>query len=295
MTRSWVAAIAAAMVVAAACKTAGFGPALPPLLAFDILRGNHRSIYRIRTDGSDSLQLTTDTSDNSQPTSAGSAIVFVSSRDGNAELYTMPASGGAPTRLTFTAANEANPALSPDGTKLAYTRDDGGLPRLWISDADGSNAARATDSLDFGGAVDASPTWAPGSDRIAFVSTTSGSARLYQLTLATMTIVALQPDTAAQVEPSWSPDGSRLAFVSGANRGARVAVLDLHAHAFTFITPASGQNGQPAWMPDGTVVFLQEGGTPALVLIDPSAPVVSHLIDVGAGTPGHPSAIKPPQ
>ncbi|HEX4562186.1 MAG TPA: hypothetical protein VH113_10185 [Gemmatimonadales bacterium] len=291
MSRSWIAVFAA--VGAAACNTIGIGPGLAPLLAFDLLRGSHRSIYRVRTDGSDSLQLTADTADNSQPTSAANIIVFVSNRDGNAELYTMPAVGGTATRLTFTAANEANPALSPDGTRLAYTRDDGGVTRLWISHADGSNAAPVTDSLDFGGAVDASPTWAPGSDRVAFVSTTSGSARLYQLTLLTMTIVALQPDTAPQVEPSWSPDGSRLAFVSGANRGARVAVLDLKAHVFSFLTPASGQNGQPTWMPDGTVVFLQEGGTPALLLIDPSAPVVTHPIDVGSGTPGHPAAIKP--
>lgn len=292
MTPRRIAAAATVALAVAACSDGG-GPTPPPSLAFDLLRGSHRSIYRVRVDGADTLRITTDTSDNSQPTSAAGIIVFVSNRDGNAELYSLPANGGLATRLTNTAANEADPALSPDGTKLAYTRDDGGLPRLWISNSNGTGAVRVTDSLDFGGAVDVSPTWSPGSDRVAFVSTTSGSARLYQLTLNGMTIAPLLSDTAVDVEPSWSPDGSRLAFVSGANGGARIAILDLNSHAVSLITPASGQNGQPTWMPDGTIVFLQEGATPALVQIDPTAPVVTHPIGVGAGIPGHPSAIHP--
>jgi Tol biopolymer transport system component len=195
--------------------------------------------------------------------------------------------------VTNTAANEADPALSPDGTMLAYTRDDGGLPRLWIAHADGSAASRVTDSLDFSGAVDASPTWSPGSDRVAFVSTTSGSARLYQLTLSGMTIAPILADTAPDVEPSWSRDGTRLAFTSGANGGARILVLDLAHHQIAPLTPAAVQDGQPAWLADGRVLFLQRGAIPVLAWIDPSAPITVQVIPLATGTPGHPSAIRP--
>ena len=284
--------IAAVSVVFLAC-TDSSGPTPPPALAFDLLRGSHRGIYRVRVDGTDSLRLTTDSADDRQPTSGGGVIVFVSNRDGNGELYAMPATGGTATRLTFTAANEAYPALSPDGSRLAYTRDDGGLTRLWIANADGTGSVRVTDSLDFGGAVDVSPTWSPGSDRVAFVSTTTGAARLYQLTLNGMTIVPLLADTAADVEPSWSPDGNRLAFASGAGGGARIALLNLASHAITLVTPDTMQCGQPAWLSDGRIVFLKESGTPGLVWLDPAAPSALHAINVGAGTPGHPEGLAP--
>ena len=292
MTVRGTAVVALAVLGLTACID-GSGPTPPPSLTFDLLRGSHRSIYRVRVDGADTMRLTTDTADNSQPTSAAGIVVFVSNRDGNAELYRMPATGGNAIRLTNTAANEASPALSPDGASLAYTRDDGGLPRLWISTPNGCCASPATSSFDFGGAIDASPTWSAGSDQVTFVSTTSGSARLYTLTLSTGTIVPLQADTAPQVEPSWGADPSRLAFVTGANSGARIAILDVTAHAVSLITPASAQSGQPTWMSDGTIVFLQEGTTPGLVSLDPAAPGVTHPIAVGAGTPGHPSAIRP--
>ena len=284
---------AIALVAIASCRGAELGPGVPPALAFDLLRGSHRSIYRVRSDGSDTLCLTPDSADNRQPTSAAGTIVFVSSRDGNAELYSMPNKGGTATRLTFTTANEADPALSPDGTKLAYTRDDGGLPRLWIGNADASGAVRVTDSLDFGGAVDASPAWGPASDKVVFVSTTSGSARLYQLTLAGMTIAPVLSDTAPDVEPSVSPEGTLLAFVSGANGGARVAMLDVAQHKVNFLTTAGAQNGQPTWLADSAIVFLQRGATPALAVINPLAPLTVQLIDVGPGTPGHPAPIRP--
>lgn len=284
---------AVALAVVACSDGSGPGSVTPPSVTYDLLRGSHRSVYRAKIDGTDTLRLTTDTADDRQPTSGGGLLVFVSNRDGNGELYAMPATGGPATRLTSTAANEAYPALSPDGTRLAYTRDDGGLTRLWISNADGSGAVRVTDSLDFGGAVDVSPTWAPGSDRVAFVSTTTGSARLYQLTISGMTIAPLLSDTAPDVEPAWSPDGARLAFVSGAGGGARIALLNLSSHAVTLLTADSGQAGQPAWLANAQIVFLKEGGTPALAWFDTALPAVIHVIDVGPGTPGHPGAILP--
>src|SRR5581483_4213871 len=48
-------------------------------------------------------------------------IAFTSDRDGRYQLYVMNADGTGQSRLTTDAGNDAGPAWSPDGTKIAFT------------------------------------------------------------------------------------------------------------------------------------------------------------------------------
>ena len=50
----------------------------------------------------------------------GSKIVFVSFRDGNAEIYTMNSDGSNQTRLTNTSDNELEPSFTPDGQRITF-------------------------------------------------------------------------------------------------------------------------------------------------------------------------------
>jgi len=47
-------------------------------------------------------------------------IAFVSSRDGNFEIYAMNPDGSGQTRLTTNPATDFDPAWSPDGRRIAY-------------------------------------------------------------------------------------------------------------------------------------------------------------------------------
>ena len=51
---------------------------------------------------------------------AGAEIAFVSNRDGNPEIYSMNADGTGPTRLTYNATTDSQPAWSPDGARIAF-------------------------------------------------------------------------------------------------------------------------------------------------------------------------------
>jgi len=85
-----------------------FDVAIPPTVYFDAVAAGNRDIYSVSLDGRELTRRTTSAADDAQPTVAASAIVFVSSRDGNRELYSMPTVvGGAEQRLTTTAANES--------------------------------------------------------------------------------------------------------------------------------------------------------------------------------------------
>jgi len=268
--------------------------AAPPVIVFDWLRDGNRDIYRARLDGSDVVRLTSDPGDDEHPSEHAGTVVFTSYRDGNAELYSVPAGGGAERRLTTTAANETQPALAPDGRHIAYLSDESGVPKLWMSAADGTNPQPLTAGFGFAGSIEASPSWAPSGDRLVFVSTAAGDAGLFQLVIGTGTITALVQDSTPNVEPAWSPDGRRIAFASERNGVTHLYILDLASRAVTSLGGGSGAgtHGEPAWLSDGRLVYVDwRSGVPQLYWLDPAAPDATHAIDVGPGAPGHPKGV----
>ncbi len=63
-----------------------------------------------------------------------------------------------------------SPAVSPDGSKIAYTALSNGNWDLWVMDIDGSTPQRLTTQS----GKDGLPAWSPGGDRIAYASQQSG-------------------------------------------------------------------------------------------------------------------------
>lgn len=65
----------------------------------------------------------------------GRRIIFSSSRgaaDQFNHLYLIPIDGGEPYKLTFGDYDEFHPRWSPDGERIAYISNEGGLPQLWV-------------------------------------------------------------------------------------------------------------------------------------------------------------------
>ena len=70
------------------------------------------------------------------PLADSDKIVFTSRRDGSRQIYLMNADGSGQTRLTKDQAEVLQPAWSPDGKQIAFTRSG---DSIWVIDADGSN------------------------------------------------------------------------------------------------------------------------------------------------------------
>ena len=73
-------------------------------------------------------------------------ISFSSDRDGNREIYVMDAAGTNQTNLTNSAAQDYEPAWSPDGSKIAFRSDRDGNGEIYVMDAaDGTGGCAQPD------------------------------------------------------------------------------------------------------------------------------------------------------
>ena len=74
------------------------------------------------------------------PTINGDTVVYCCEGD----LWSVPAAGGVSSRLTANLGGAFSPALSPDGTRLAFTGQDEQHPEVYVMDAAGGPATRIT-------------------------------------------------------------------------------------------------------------------------------------------------------
>lgn len=139
---------------------------------------------------------------------------------------------------------------SPDGSMIAYDRDDDGFH---VMNADGSDDRKIVD----GG----NPTWSPDGSWIAFVMGSDHGADLWKVHPDGTGLTQPTQNTGSDELPVWSPDGSRIAFMrQGAlfavnADGTGLSVLADIRGAYTF---------QPQWSLDGTrLVFEVEMPSPA--------------------------------
>lgn len=263
--------------------------ASPPKIVFDLARDGNSDIYVAALDGGEMTRLTTHAAQDRDPTVAGGVVVFSSNRDGVVGLYSVPLAGGTERRLVAAA---SQPALSPDGRRLAFTREAGEVTKLWTAAADGTGATRYDSSVGFSGSVEGGPTWAPASDRLALMTTHGGSADIWVYPMSGEPS-PLVVNPRADVEPAWSPDGQQVAFVSNRDGDVEVYVVQVSTREVRRLTQRAGTDARPAWLADGRLVYVAFGGdTATLRWLDPVAPATSYAVPIGAGVPGYVEGVR---
>lgn len=180
-------------------------------------------VYVMSADGSGVVRVTTDTTNEFEPAWSpdGTKIVFVSDRDTLPDgsrrfhIFVMNAADGTGvTRLTNLAADDAQPAWSPDSTRIAFATNRDADDEIYVMNADGTNPVNLSKSS----AADLGPAWSPDGTKIAFYSKRDGNDfAVYVMnadgTGAVQVTASLVPDEL----PAWSPDGQYIAFDSDAD------------------------------------------------------------------------------
>jgi TolB protein len=178
-------------------------------------------------------------------------IAFVTSRDGNLEIYSMSADGSGQTNLTNNAAGDIAPAWSADGAKIAFTSfRDGGNAEIYVMNSDGSGQTRLTDDP----AVDSNPTWSPDGQKIAFRSDRSGDWEIYSMNADGSGQTNLTNSPGVDDRPAWSPDGSTIAFESGRDGNYEIYAMNANGTGQVDLTNDPATDRSPSWSPGGTKI-----------------------------------------
>ncbi len=154
-----------------------------------VYMGSDVEIWKRNIDGSNAVKLTNNPAHDFHATwhPNGSKIVFTSERDGNREIYTIPASGGTPTRLTNNSWYDDRARFSPDGSKILFVSDRSGEDQVWIMDADGGNAFRLTSELP----ECTMPDWSSDGTQVVVAGKVNGEHSLY---IVDLPATSMEPD-----------------------------------------------------------------------------------------------------
>ena len=130
-------------------------------------------IWRIRSDGSDAMNLTPDSDTNEALpdfSPDGRRIVFRSMRDGNAEIYLMNADGTDARRLTRHEATDTMPAFSSAGDRVAFTSFRDGNFELYTIAFDEDGRPGRPERLTTSAGHDMHPRFSPDDEWVLFTS-----------------------------------------------------------------------------------------------------------------------------
>jgi len=208
------------------------------------------------------------------PCAINGRIAFVSNRNtGQPQIWSMKTDGTGRRDLSQSPGTpDSSPSWSPDGSKLVFSRTQGGVRRLYTMKADGSNQTGITP----GGYSGYSPAWSPDGSRIAFVSNYSGGgAEICTCKPDGSDWKRLTNNPAEDTNPAWSPDSQRLLFASNRLGNMDLYVMKLDRSGLTRLTHHSGDDIEPTWSGvTGKIVFSCDND---LFIMDPDGSHRRHL------------------
>ncbi len=196
------------------------------------------------------------------------SIVFDSERDVRRHVFRMGLDGSHVVELTSGGAIQERPAISPDGSTIAYADVVDAYPGadlgLHLANADGTNP-RAVIKDARGGATwfDTSPAFSPDGQWVVFeraVDFDKGIGGLYVVRVDGSGLRRLTDDTLGAGYPRWSPDGTQILFTQHLEAATFAPgplwVVDIAGGKPTPLTDPQdpGWSFEGDWSPDGSQI-----------------------------------------
>jgi Tol biopolymer transport system component/DNA-binding winged helix-turn-helix (wHTH) protein len=197
---------------------------------------------------------------------------------------------GEPRALTTdTSRRNSKPAVSPDGTRVAYVSTRGGEPpNVWVIGVDGTNGAQVTTS----DTPDLLPYWFPDGRRVAFLSTRQNVMGLWSVDIETRreALMLKLADAGATIPDASNGTLAEASLSRSMNQVAMDIITPPHANRQIFLSPSatlepralsnsSQWTGYPEWSPDERqlAVELKDGSSTHAGVLDARTGAVRRL------------------
>jgi hypothetical protein len=197
-------------------------------------------------------------------------FVAVTNGEGSLQISEFKLDGTPVRRLTSGPANHNFPSVSPDGAKMVYMGDEGGLAEIYARPlVTGGTPTQLTHAP----LTATSPNWSADGKRIVYSALRPGSPA-YQIFVSAADgsnpIQLTDTMDSGNTQPVFSPDGSRIAYING-RRVPATGVFGAPSTVFTnqlWMMAADGsgaaaltdgtRDAYPEWLNQTTVMFARE-------------------------------------
>ncbi|SVB96000.1 uncharacterized protein METZ01_LOCUS248854, partial [marine metagenome] len=189
-------------------------------------------------------------------------ILFISTRAGKTEVYTMDRDGSNQVNLTQHPDHDIEPQFSPNGFDF-----------LFISNRDGNDDIYFAELEWYGGYTrysivnemnvsnhhnyDGQPQFSPKGSSIVFESTRDGTYEIYLFDIGGSNLINISNHIANDRDPQFSPDGEYIVFVSDRDGDDEIFIVDIYGTNPVNITNNTKPERRPRYSPTGEKIVFE--------------------------------------
>lgn len=219
------------------------------------------------------------------PLAFDGAIYYAYRSQGRTNLWALPLGQSDPVRLTAGPWDDRDPAISPEGTKLAFASHREGGWNLYVLDLTTGETTALTTGNDF----KANPDWSPDGQFLVFEWYHDNNFDIALVSVKGGDIIQLTSDPAADYEPAWSPGAGREIVWASMRSGNPdlwwMSLDNLDESSFRQLTDTPEmQETEPAFSPNGNVVVYGDAASPrGLIYAHSTSQADDNAVEVGQG------------
>ncbi|MGP8247420.1 MAG: hypothetical protein ACLQVN_23280, partial [Bryobacteraceae bacterium] len=182
---------------------------------------------------------------------AGTHIYYVhqASRMTPKEIWAMDFDGGNQRQITHFNSLTIEPAVSPDGSKIAFTSYAKGSPRIFVFSVDPVRDLRFYNQV---ASMNGQPSFTPDGKQIVYSSSAGVCCRIFIANLDGSGFRAITSPGFIDTEPKVNPKtGQTVLFSSGRSGPEQIYIMSMNGTDIERLSDGTGEASNPAWDPDG--------------------------------------------